>query len=271
MARNKRQNRTQKKNLKRRNKLHTASQRQAQRRLIFLDGLDSYAAEYEKWKRTRIVESLLGVFELSDDLFYDATDADRLAHVGLEDHRAVLFESGYESAGAPCDKDAKASGFASSVVDQSGTIRPVIFIRARIDVDDLGDNSSDDAKTRDEVTHAIRLLVFLHELGHAEDIAKGVNFCFADRTLDLVRAEVYADVFACGQAKRCNYRLALGHYLDHIEGRLQSEIDYVRAAADLFHQEIDVPGMKAWASMPWSESKGFEHELARQRFARRPQ
>ncbi|MDB5336777.1 MAG: hypothetical protein JWN70_2396 [Planctomycetaceae bacterium] len=61
------------------------------------------------------------------------------------------------------------TGFCCAIRDNDNRIKPVVFVRQNIVLATDGDNA-------EEVKAALRLLVLLHELGHAEDIVKGVNF-----------------------------------------------------------------------------------------------
>jgi hypothetical protein len=59
------------------------------------------------------------------------------------------------------------------------------------------------------VQAGIRLAVLMHEMGHADDIARGINYDHQALSLDLVGAEVYAHQFVCTHAGRNTYRLLL--------------------------------------------------------------
>ncbi len=262
MASTNRQHRKQQKKLKRQRKLKAEGQKLARERSAFREGLDSYVTEYERLKRTPIVESLIGIYEL-DDATYGLTPAEQLEHIGLTDHSIVSYNSDDNGEPDQHDADPKAAGSTSAVRLPSGAIRPIIFLRNRVVVDDDGEQTEEE--TEQNVAFGIRLVLLLHELGHAEDIALGVNFDHDRRTLQLVDAEAYAHRFVCRETKKRNYRLALAHYLDDIEGKLESGVEYVRLAAQKLHEEIDVPQLKEFAEKAWSTHKGREYYLAMER------
>jgi len=267
MGRKDQSHRKQQKALKRQRKAQAQRKRQAKFASVFLEGIDSYVSAFDKLKRSAIVKSLKGIYELSDDAFYKLTLEQKLEHVGLNGHSIVYYNCEHDN-----EKDhhanstAKGTGSTSAVLDPSGNIRPIIFLRDRIDVDESNEESDDGTKI--EVAHAIQILVLLHELGHADDIAKGINFNHDERRLDLVAAEIYAHRFACTQAKKHNFRMALGYYLENIDEGLKSETEYVRLAAERFCAENDVSQLKDFASKVWHANRGREYYLAMKRAQR---
>ena len=267
MARKNQQHRKQQKALKRQRKAKAERERHAKRESVFLEGVDSYVTAFQHLKRSPIVKALKGIYELNDDSFYNLTLEKKLDHIGLIGHSIVYYdcEHDYERE-HHADAAAKGTGSASAVLDSSGNIRPIIFLRDRVDVDERDEESDENIKI--EVAHAIQILVLLHELGHADDIAKGINFNHDERTLDLIGAEVYAHRFACTQAKKHNYRMTLGYYLENIDDGLKSETEYVRLAAERFCAENEVAQLRDFAAKVWHEHKGREYYLAMKRSQR---
>ena len=68
------------------------------------------------------------------------------------------------------DSITKGTGSTLVVTDSLGTISPLIFLRKRVVLEE-GDDEMDEG-INIEIAYAIRTLVLLHELGHADDIEK---------------------------------------------------------------------------------------------------
>jgi hypothetical protein len=135
-------------------------------------------------------------------------------------------------------------GCASGVRDQYGKVRPIIFLKAaRTVVVDAAET-----ELAAKVLPAVQLLTLIHELGHAEDIVRQVNFDNSGQRVDLIAAEVYAHDFVCRQAKRNNYRLAMQEYLQAIEDGLNSTSEVVRLSSERFIETFDMAALKIAAS-----------------------
>ena len=96
----------------------------------------------------------------------------------------------------------------------------------------------------DEVAAETKLLVLMHELGHAEDISRGVNYNHDDLTVDMVATEVYAHTFVLRYARRLDYRLALRDYIGNIEDQLISNNDAARLSAERVLNEVNIGDFK---------------------------
>jgi hypothetical protein len=93
---------------------------------------------------------------------------------------------------------------------------------------------------------AVRLMVLLHELGHADDISKGINYDHDHLQVDLAAAEAYAHSFVCSQAQRNGYPLLVRMCLDNVERMVTSQRDDERAGSELFLKTHDVAALRSW-------------------------
>lgn len=138
------------------------------------------------------------------------------------------------------------AGYTVAVRDQYGKPRPIIFLRQ--------DVNASPANVEEEQNHpdfeaVVKLLVLMHELGHADDIAKSVNYNHENKSLDLVSAEAYAHAFVCRHARRIGYRLALGTYLDNIEQGLAADDPSVKLPAQRAVETLDLPSLREFAKI----------------------
>lgn len=250
------------KKLKRKKRLAVRVKHRSEWNDRFLDRLGSYATEFDRLRRRPPIRSLVGIYELEDEEFYDLTTEQKLTALRLSGMSNLLYDCEYDNEAGTIGRTASGTGYAAPLrVDGQG-VRPIIFLRRRVEVDS---GSDVDAGMRNEVAATTRLVVLLHELGHAEDIERGVNFDHATLKLDLVSAEAYAHRFACDFARMHNYRLAIRHYLGGIDNHLKSETEYVRLAAERFVETTDVAGLKVFADQVWSEHRGPDYWLAKKR------
>lgn len=224
----------------------------------FIDGLDSYTDEYERWKRTDVIRGLVGVHELPESEFYSGTIEDRLKAVGHEGYSVLYFDSGNTRSSSP-DTGSVGTGCASAIRDGYGRVRPIIFVRSEVEV---STDTSDE--TYASVSAAIRLLVLIHELGHAEDIALGVNFDHDKLTLNHAGAEEYAHAFVIKHAKRMNYRLALQYYLSNFPRWAESDKDEVRLAVEAISRSHDMVELEKWAAVG-AGGRGYKEMVERAR------
>jgi hypothetical protein len=89
-------------------------------------------------------------------------------------------------------------------------------------------------------------MILLHELGHADDISKGINYDHQTLSVDLPAAEAYAHAFLCKQAQRHNYPALLGVYLENLERMAGSDVDAQRAGAERFLEDGKADELRAW-------------------------
>lgn len=224
----------------------------------FIDGFDSYADEYRKWKKTDLVPSLLGIYELSDDDFYAETVEAQLDAVGRGGLEVVYYETGAEQVGSR-DRDSVGSGCTSAVRDPYGKVRPIIFIRQSVELTPTDPTDPPDSPELEKVVaDGIRLLALIHEVGHAHDIARGINFKHDDHLLNHVGAEAFAHSFVIEHTRKRNYRLALGSYLEHLETAAKVEDTVVRTAAEHAIHGHDWAELKKWAAVPKSGDAAFK-------------
>ena len=156
-------------------------------RKIFIEGMDSYCDEYEFWKKTTNIKRLVGVFEMPEEQFCLGLE-DLLASAGLGHYRVVRYTSEYDNTPSGSEP-ISGTGCAVAVRDVYGRIAPVVFVRS--DVQSVGDGNKTIDEHHPQFGDSVRLLVLMHELGHADDIAKGVNYDHKELKINFAAAEAY--------------------------------------------------------------------------------
>ena len=253
------------KQAKRRRQKTEKQRKHRARTFAFLDGADSYADQYERLKHEMLTRSLVGIYELDDDSF-NLSLTDKLESLELNDLAIVEYESEFDS--STNESGVKGTGVTCIVQDTSGNVRPIVFLRERVSLSPASDEG--DAEHAKEISFAIRVLILLHEVGHAEDISRGINFDHVQRRMDRINAEVYAHSFVCKHTRRRNYRLALDYYLDDLEEKRQANTEYVRLAAEAFFVSTDVRSLRQWTEEACSfDKKGAQYQLATYRLERK--
>lgn len=208
----------------------------------FIESFDSYCDEYRYWKESTIVRRLVGIFEVPKAQF-DLDREELLRRVGLADYSLVRYATEYET--EVCRQEPiSGAGCTVAVRNVYGRIQPVVFVRSDVEAVGLAPELAEAADP--QFLDSIRLLVLMHELGHADDISKGINFDHKQLSIDLAGAEAYAHRFVCKHARRSNYPSPLTMYLENIDRLAKSEHDAERVGAELFMQNEDVAGLKAW-------------------------
>lgn len=100
--------------------------------------------------------------------------------------------------------------------------------------------------TPDEMAVA-NLAIFFHELGHVDDFSKGL-YLVPGRTLDVVKAELHAHLFACKRLRAGGFRTSLSLWLAALEMDLaRCGVPNVEQAAQLTIDSQDYRAWRAWA------------------------
>ena len=162
----------------------------------FIDGFDSYRAEYEFWKSLGLVRGLLGILELSSQDMVEKDTSQLLAELGFGEHEHLTHLIQVDNSERSTDRTT-GGGWTSATRDSFGKIRPFIFVQKEVG----------DPKLGGEEEAVYKLLILLHELGHAKDIVDQTNYNHEELTLDIVEAEIYAHRFVLQHLRRMGYRL----------------------------------------------------------------
>lgn len=157
----------------------------------------------------------------------------------------------WHSGGSDDRSDVSATGFTSAVRDHFGKVHSAVFICnhvLHVDVDDAAE--------------LLLLLILLHELGHADDISKSINFNHENATIERTSAEAYAHSFVIRTCRKRGYSLALMAYLDSLGKHVKSPDDAVRISAERALAEHDLPSLNAWIASR-NSTEGFRRAVIR--------
>lgn len=121
----------------------------------------------------------------------------------------------------------------------------VIFIikDPKYDGDELEDSK------RQDFLSLFKYLTLLHELGHVDDFTNGNNFYHETRTVDLIKAEAYADIFVIKylKSKRHPYEaLALTTFCKGILARTRTDHFYSEVHKEITKKILE-PRIRKWA------------------------
>lgn len=162
--------------------------------LPFYDYLDSYEDEFKRTVTAAMAShpSLLGVHEVDDDCYAD-TEHD-WSKFGYNDLTQILFSIGNDVVDYGAKSlDANLSGSMSAFHDSNGNLRSVILMKQSIRTT---------CQHRD-LKYAVKLAALNHEIGHVEDLERGINFNVSMSQVDIIEAEVFAHLYALNRlAKR---------------------------------------------------------------------
>lgn len=90
-----------------------------------------------------------------------------------------------------------------------------------------------------ELSHAAKLMLLLHELGHVKDFDEGKNFDRRLESYDYVAAEAYAHKYVCSELLRGRYRTSLHLYLEMLADHASCDSEYgKRAAIQVVHSDL---------------------------------
>lgn len=163
--------------------------------LPFYDYLDSYADEFQRIADEAKAEhpSLIGIHEVDDPTF--AENEKNWPKLGYGDLEQIFFtiEEAVPDYGAG-SLDANLCGSTSAFLDSDQNVRSVILIRQTVR----------GSIQHRELKYALKLASLLHEIGHVQDLERGLNFDPATRRLRVIEAEVFAHLYALEQMAKRN-------------------------------------------------------------------
>lgn len=208
----------------------------------FVEGSSSYAQEYRRWRRLDVLRRLVGVKHLLDVREipfneYSRNIEELLALIGHGGLTVIEYDSD-EPTGEyykPSLDTERVTGATCAVKTPFGKVKSVIFLR----------EVSFPPEITDLEIRAINMLgLLMHEVGHAEDIERSVNYDHQRRSFDPVAAEVYAHTFVLKHTQRLGYRELLFSYCLALENDLRSENDIYREAAERVRVTVDIPAIR---------------------------
>lgn len=130
---------------------------------------------------------------------------------------------------------------ATSFFLKNGVASPIIFMNSSIGKLKNIENS--------ELENIFKYIFLIHEIGHAEDFNKQINFHHATRTVDLVSAEAYADVFTLKYLKSSKnpaVKLARNFYCKNILANTEGN-EFYRAVFNKIKKSVLESKIREWA------------------------
>lgn len=202
-----------------------------------------YAPVVESIKRTPGIKGLIGIFELTEAEYYDTTFAQKMAVIGHPDYEVLFYESGDVETDSEraASVDASGTGMTSVVRDHYRRLKSAIFTRTGV-----SQTSPSSGVSQEDHQSLITLQVIIHEMGHADDIAKGVNYNHESQSVDAVAAEVYAHKFACKYMRDHGYKWLLQSYAKLIKESSESPFEHVALAGKTALNEIKIGDLLKW-------------------------
>jgi hypothetical protein len=161
--------------------------------LPFYEFLDSYEDEFNAIVRAAALRfpSLVGAFEV-DEAEYVTNDF--TAHGVGADWDHLKFNTQDLLAETYNDRDpaSNINGNTTAFLAPDGNLRILVWVRHQLKCK---------FEHREHKYH-FKLIALCHELGHVEDLERGINFDVKARKVDIIEAEVYAHLFALAEANR---------------------------------------------------------------------
>lgn len=182
--------------------------------LPFYEFYDSYADEYAKVvaQAQREFPSLLGVFEVPDDVYYST---DKSHHPPGLEHIVWTCPGDANGYGLARDGDSNVNGFVDAFHSSTGELKTRIILR----------QSVPNTKPHREFKCAFKLMALLHEMGHVHDIENRLNFDHTTRQCDMIEAEVYAQLYSFERMAHSNYRTCFEMLTDALN-KYVNDTDY---------------------------------------------
>lgn len=173
--------------------------------LPFYDYLDSYLDEFQRIATAAKKEhpSLIGIHEVDDRTF--ATSENNWSQLGCGDLRQVFFniDGNYSDYGA-ASPDANLCGSMTAFLDSDQNVRSVILLRQTVK----------GTVQHRELKYALKLASLLHEIGHVQDLERGLHFDVVAKHFDVIEAEVFAHLFALKEMAQRSFRQSFNMLVD---------------------------------------------------------
>lgn len=175
-------------------------------RRSFIEGIDSYQTELQRWIADPPIRHMVGVHVLPREQFVLPLK-EKLAIVGMPHLEPINYTTTVNR--VEPEQRANGAGFCAAVRDQYKKIRPIVFVQKEIDLT-LGEFA-------DEIRAAFRLLILIHELGHAQDILERKNFNHDIPSVDLIGAELFAHRYVFRQCRTHGFYKLTYQYLKELK------------------------------------------------------
>lgn len=165
---------------------------------------------------------------------------DRLIDLGISYDEVIYFTPSGGEAHNISHEQHDAAGVTSFFI-KDGVAHSVIFINGEI-----GKLTNTEGSEYEDL---LKYIFLIHEIGHADDFSKQINFKHVTREVNLISSEAYADVFALRHLKSSagqGFKLARGAYCKNmLANRVKSE--FYRRVFDEVTRKFLESKIREWA------------------------
>lgn len=218
----------------------------------FYDYLDSYQEAFQSIARNAVMErsSLLGVHELSDN----EEDGDFWRDLGYDDLTQIFFstDEGLPDYGTEHGKGrVNLEGAMTAFQGGDGALHSLISIRKNIKT----------SMRHPELKYACKIAALLHEIGHVIDLEVGKNIDVQHKTMDVIEAEVYANLYALDQMANLHFFQSFRLLRDGIRDSIKKG-GYMAQVGELVFERLPEYNLTDWQPLFFgSELTGKELKL----------
>ena len=206
--------------------------------LPFFEMMDSSEEEFHRvveWAKSEF-QTLHGVFEVDEAILDGSPDRHKLQVP--EGWQQVIYQCEDEDLARSykaTDTPANIRGAATEFLDETGGVHTVIEVIR---------NPSCSFEHK-EHKYNFKLPALLHEIGHVKDYEQQINFNRATRHIDLVEAEVYANVYALEGCFRRAYFTSGEMYFEALV-KHKDDSGYLGEVVRRVLQRFQMPTYRKW-------------------------
>lgn len=175
----------------------------------FYDYIDSYSNAFKQIAEVAIAThpTLIGVYEV-DDEENSGEFWEKFGHTGLNQINYKIDDSIKDYGTRSNLSEANIEGGMTSFWDIENNLRSIITIKKNFKSNfRLG-----------ELRYVMKIAALFHEIGHVKDLELGINFDIKTRTLNVIEAEVYANLYALEEMKNRNMFHSYNMLLTGLQG-----------------------------------------------------
>ncbi|EOG7752863.1 hypothetical protein ACLIOB_003503, partial [Vibrio cholerae] len=184
------------------------------------------------------------ILEVDVDIYHLAPE-ELLQSCGVDFDSALYYEASQNETEISGYGDSEyVKGWVSNYIKDEN-LHSVIFVIK----DPKYDGNELEGWEHQEFLSLLKYLTLLHELGHVDDFNNGNNFFHETRTVDLTKAEAYADIFAIKYLKNKRHpyeKLALKTFCKGILVRARTGHFYSEVHKEITKKVLE-PQIRKWA------------------------